>query len=103
MSQTNGTGPHSPATKLPTGRPFAAGHDPRRNAGGRPFGLARLAREAVGDGEDLIRFFTAVLRGDREYLGERRVGLHDRMQAAMWLADRAFGKAVQVVENPEDL
>jgi len=27
-------------------------------------GLAKLAREAVGDGEDLVHFFTAVLRAD---------------------------------------
>jgi len=50
MSETNGSGPHIPVPKLPTGRPFATGHDPRRNPGGRPLGLAKLAREAVGDG-----------------------------------------------------
>jgi hypothetical protein len=76
--------------------------DPRRNGGGRPQGLARLAREAVGDGQDLIQFFTAVFRADRKALGERRIALRDRMQAATWLADRAFGRAVQVVEVPED-
>jgi len=65
-------------------------------------GLAKLAREAVGDGEDLITFFAAVLRADRKYLGERRVALRDRMAAATWLADRAFGKSVQVIEIPED-
>jgi hypothetical protein len=102
MTETNDNGQHSTAPKQPTGRPFAAGHDPRRNGGGRPQGLARLAREAVGDGQDLIQFFTAVLRADRKYLGERRVALRDRMQAATWLADRAFGKAIQVVEIPED-
>jgi hypothetical protein len=63
---------------------------------------ARLAREAVGDGQDLIQFFTAVLRADKKTLGERRIALRDRMQAATWLADRAFGKAVQVIEIPED-
>jgi len=101
MSDRNDDRPHTPAVKMPTGRPFAAGHDPRRNGGGRPQGLARLAREAVGDGQDLIQFFTAVLRADRKYLGERRVALRDRMQAATWLADRAFGKAIQVVEIPD--
>ena len=101
MSETNGSGPHIPVPKLPTGRPFAAGHDPRRNPGGRPHGLARLAREAVGEGEDLVAFFAAVLHADRKFLGERRVALRDRMQAATWLADRAFGKAIQVVEIPD--
>ena len=101
MSDQNDERPHTPAPKMPTGRPFAPGPDPRRNGGGRPQGLARLAREAVGDdGENLVRFFTAVLRADRNYLGERRIALRDRMAA--WLADRAFGKAVQVIEIPED-
>jgi hypothetical protein len=102
MSDRNGDRPHISALKMPTGRPFAAGPDPRRNGGGRPQGLARLAREAVGDGQDLIQFFAAVLRGDRKFLKERRIALRDRMQAATWLADRAFGRAVQVVEIPED-
>jgi hypothetical protein len=99
VTEPYGSGPHSPAAKLATGRPFAAGPDARRNGGGRPQGLARLAREAVGDdGEDLVKFFTAVLRADRKFLGERRVALRDRMAAGVWLADRAFGKAIQVVE-----
>src|ERR1700730_7245748 len=102
MNDRNGDLPHTPAAKVPTGRPFAAGHDPRRNPGGRPLGLSRLAREAVGDGEDLVAFFAAVLRADRKFLGERRIALRDRMAAATWLADRAFGRAVQVVEIPED-
>ena len=55
----------------------------------------------MGDGEDLVRFFAAVLNADKKALGERRIALRDRMAAAMWLADRAFGKALQVV-IPED-
>jgi hypothetical protein len=102
MGETNGSCPHNSAPKMPTGRPFAAGPDTRRNGGGRPQGLARLAREAVGDGQDLIQFFTAILRADKKALGERRIALRDRMQAATWLADRAYGKAVQFVEIPED-
>jgi hypothetical protein len=35
---------------------------------------------------------TAVLKGDAKCLGVRTVPLRDRMQAAAWLADRAFGK-----------
>ena len=61
--------PHTTAGKLPIGRPFADGHDPRRNAGGRPQGLAKLAREAVRDGRDLIDFHVAVFKGDTNALG----------------------------------
>jgi len=100
MNSGNGDHPHSPAVEL-RGRPFTAGHDPRRNPGGRPLGLAKLAREAVGNGEDLVRFFAAVLTADRKFLGERRVTLRDRMAAGVWLADRAFGRAVQIVEIPD--
>jgi hypothetical protein len=96
----NGDGPHKTAAVLPpVGRPFAPGHDARRNAGGRPRGLAAAARAALGnDGGDLIAFFSAVMRGDRKFLGERRpIALRDRMQAATWLADRAYGKPPQTV------
>jgi CubicO group peptidase (beta-lactamase class C family) len=62
---------HSSEGKLPNGRPFASGHDPRRNLG-RPQGLAKLAREAMGDGRDLIDFHLAVFRGDSKTLGLRR-------------------------------
>jgi hypothetical protein len=93
---------HITALKPQVGRPFLNGQDPRRNAGGRPRGLASLAREAVGDGHGLVAFFLAVLRGDAEALGERRITMRDRLQAAEWLADRGFGKAPIVVEIPEE-
>ena len=103
MSDDNGDGRHKTAAELPVGRPFVAGHDGRRNAGGRPRGLAATARAAVGDdASDLIAFFSAIMRGDRTFLSERRpIALRDRMQAAMWLADRGWGKAVAVVELPD--
>jgi hypothetical protein len=95
----NGDGPHKTVPEVPVGRPFAPGHDARRNAGGRPRGLAAAARDALGnDGHDLIAFFSAVMRGDRAFLGERRpIALRDRMEAARWLADRAYGKPPQTV------
>jgi|SRR5579859_630078 len=70
VSEQNGDG-HKTATVLPpAGKPFAQGHDPRRNAGGRPKGLAAVARVAVADdGHDLIEFFSAVMRGDGKALG----------------------------------
>lgn len=50
MASPNGDSPHKSATVLPpVGRPFAAGHDPRRNAGGRPRGLSAAAHAVVGD------------------------------------------------------
>jgi hypothetical protein len=92
------TEPHNTGEKL-RGRPFANGHDPRRNAGGRPKGLARLAREAVGgDGRDLVQFMAAVLRGDRKALRVHQITLRERMQAAEWLAERGFGKPPLVVD-----
>ena len=96
----NGDGPHKTAAVLPpVGKPFTPGDDGRRNAGGRPRGLAAAARAAVGDdGNDLIAFFSAIMRGDRAFLGERRpIALRDRMDAARWLADRAYGKPPQTV------
>jgi hypothetical protein len=71
----NGDGPHRTASEVPVGRPFSAGFDARRNAGGRPRGLASLVRQAVGDGEDLVRFYRAVFDGDAKAIGERFAGL----------------------------
>jgi Family of unknown function (DUF5681) len=72
------------------------------NPGGRPKGLAKLAREAVGDGHDLIDFYLAVFNGDTKVLRTRKITLRDRMQAGEWLAERGFGKAPIVVDVPED-
>jgi hypothetical protein len=70
------------------------------NPGGRPKGLARRVRELVGaDGERIAVFFFEVMTDPKQRLA-------DRMEAARWLADRAFGKAVtgserlQVVSPP---
>ena len=62
------------------------------NPGGRPKGLARRVRELVGDNGELILEFMV------EVLGDDSARTADRLQAAMWLADRGFGKAVQTVE-----
>jgi hypothetical protein len=74
----------------------------RRDPGGRPRGLATLAREAVGDGRDLVAFYLAVFNGDTKALHTRKVTLRDRMEAAQWLAERGFGKAPVVVDVPEE-
>lgn len=73
------------------GRPFAKGVS--GNPGGRPKGLHRRVRKAVGDdGEKLVEFMVSVL--DDEGASRR-----DRMQACEWLADRGWGRAVQSVEQ----
>lgn len=99
MSDENGDGHKTATVQPPLGRPFAPGHDPRRNAGGRPRGLAAAARAAIGnDGSTLIDFFMTVLRGDGRALGVRQIPLAARLDAARWLADGAYGKPPQTVE-----
>lgn len=71
------------------GRPFLPGNS--ANPGGRPKGLASLVREQTKDGQELVRFMLGVLRG-------RKTPLRLRMEAAAWLADRGFGKALQQLE-----
>ena len=73
-----------------TGRGFMPGRS--GNPGGRPKGLARRVRELVGDdGELILQFMVGVL-------GDESARMIDRLEAAKWLADRGFGKAVQAVE-----
>lgn len=83
-----------------TGRGFRPGQS--GNPGGRPKGLAALAREAVGGGHDLVAFYLAVFKGDTKALRTRKVTMRDRLQAGEWLAERGFGKAPIVVGIPED-
>ncbi len=73
-----------------TGAGFKPGQS--GNPGGRPKGLTRRVRELVGDdGEAIASYMFSVMSDDREKTA-------DRLEAARWLADRGFGKAVQTME-----
>ena len=60
------------------------------NPGGRPKGLAKLCRELTDEGEEIVRFMVDVLKG------KRATRISDRIRAAEWLADRGWGKAVEM-------
>ncbi len=69
--------------------PRKAGRSP--NPGGRPKGLVALVRDQTDDGAELVAFMLRVLRGKRQ-------PLRYKFEAACWLADRGFGKALQQME-----
>ena len=83
-----------------TGRGFMPGQS--GNPGGRPKGLATLAREGVGGGRDLVAFYLAVFKGDTKALRTRKITLRDRLLAAEWLAERGWGNAPVVGDVPEE-
>ena len=74
----------------PSGR-FLPGNGPPAGPG-RPKGLAAMVQAETRDGAELVAFMVRVLRD----AGQKT---DVRMQAAQWLADRGFGKAVQVLEG----
>ena len=71
------------------GRPFTPGKS------GQPGGTAPraggLVRQETKDGAELVAFMLRILRG-------RKQPLRYRLEAAAWLADRGFGKAVQQLD-----
>ncbi len=81
------------------------------NPRGRPKGLARRIREAVGDdGEMLVDFWVSAVRdgyirrrhpqtGEVDY---EKVAVRDMIAIATVLADRGWGKAPQVVVIEDD-
>lgn len=84
---------NAPSTGGITGNGFKPGKS--GNPGGRPKGLARLAREATGgDGRLLVEFYVRVYQDEDEKT-------ETRLKAAEWLADRGFGKAVDVKAQDE--
>jgi hypothetical protein len=62
------------------------------NPGGRPKGLTRRVRELVGDdGETIAKYMLSVMTDETERTA-------DRMEAARWLSDRGWGKAIQSLD-----
>lgn len=96
-----------------TGAGFAPGRS--GNPGGRPKGMARLARELTGgDGESILRFYAAAMAGkmtNPEHDSTRPasadnpefvvVSERGRLEAAKLLAERGYGKAPQFVPIEE--
>ena len=84
---------------------FVKGHT---SNGGRPKGLAEQCRCAVNNGADLVVFYVEAFRGSMRYQstdekGEPKeliqfVKPEQRLEAAQWLADRGWGKAVQQID-----
>jgi hypothetical protein len=72
------------------GRPFEKGQS--GNPGGRPKGLAARVREVTDDGSEIVDLMVGVLR-------DESASRKERMQAAEWLADRGWGRAVQEVRD----
>ena len=73
-----------------TGRGFQPGQS--GNPGGRPKGLSRRVRELVGeDGHAIAEFMLDVMNDETARNA-------DRIEAAKWLGDRGFGRAVQAVD-----
>ena len=86
---------NSMETTRVVGRPFPKGVS--GNPGGRPRGLATYVRENTNGGDEIVQLMVSVMRGD--VIGGQVPRIRDRMDAATWLADRAFGKDVAQVET----
>ena len=82
------------STKTLVGRPFPKGVS--GNPGGRPRGLAAYVRENTGDGKEMVDLMATIMRG--ETIDGIAPRIRDRMEAASWLADRAFGKPTTQIE-----
>ncbi len=85
------------------------------NPGGNPrqAGFAARIRAATADGQDLVDFALRTMRGEMvspvldsagAAIGVTQAHVSDavRMQACMWLSDRAFGKVPSLVDTEEN-
>ena len=90
-------------------RPFGK-NNPNGNPGGRPVkapkSLAAFVRTSSKDGKELVIIMLQIARGklkvpiyDAAGVRVDKLPSHsDRMEAVRWLADRGFGKVVDVVD-----
>lgn len=67
------------------------------NPGGRPKGLMQYVRKQTKDGKEIADFMLSIMRRSGEF-EHGRIPLDMRMDAAMWLAERGFGKVPQQTE-----
>ena len=86
--------PNIPQNRDLTGR-FLAGQS--GNPGGRPVGFREQIKESTSEGRELVEVVLGVLR-------DQTASNRERMEAAIWLADRGFGKPTVdiALEPPED-
>ena len=79
------------------------------NPSGRPKGFAASIRKKTREGEELITLALKVLRGKLSVMEETKDGsfkvepsIKERLEAMKWLADRGWGKALDLSAAPDD-
>ena len=83
------------STKTVVGRPFLPGQT--GNPGGRPKGMSAYVRETTDGGREMVDLMVQVMRG--ETINGMKPKIKDQMDAAGWLADRAIGKPVAMLDS----
>ena len=98
-----------PASRMRGLRPFGR-DNPNGNPGGRPVkapkSLAAFVRNSSKDGKELVVIMLQIARGKLKVPVYDSAGVRvdklpshsDRMEAVRWLADRGFGRVVDVVD-----
>ena len=98
-----------PASRMRGLRPFGRSN-PNGNPGGRPVkapkSLAAFVRSQSKDGKELVVIMLQIAKGKLKVPVYDATGVRvdklpshsDRMEAVRWLADRGFGKVVDVVD-----
>jgi hypothetical protein len=85
------------STTAPDNRGHFISNDPRArqwrpgqsgNPGGRPQSFTALIRESTQDGAEIVQFVLTVFRNG---------SVRQRQWAADWLADRGFGRPIQMI------